>query len=129
MANILIDTNVFLDILLHRPAAAQGSACIASHLLRGDRCFVTSKALTDIYYVVRKAAHSKETAADAVRTIMSISTVADVQSVDIHRALELDMADFEDAVAASVAERLEAVIVTNNLKDFSNSPVRASFPE
>ncbi len=128
MANILIDTSVFLDILLKQPQAKACSASIARHLRAGDRCLVTAKALTDIYYIVRKAVRSKDIASEAVRTITGLCSIADVQSGDIYRGFELGMRDFEDAVAAAVAERYHAVILTSDQKDFAVGPVLTEVP-
>ena len=55
--------------------------------------------------------------------------VAPVDSALFQRARQLAVADFEDAVVASVAEVSESdYIVTRNVQDFAGSPVRAITP-
>ncbi len=128
MANILFDTNILLDVILRRPEAEAAYSSLASAILKGDTLYVSANSMPDIFYVVRKAA-SEETAAAAVDTIMSFMKIADVTAVDIRNAAASGMPDFEDAVIASVAQRIGADhIVTRNVKDFADSPVRAVHP-
>ena len=128
MANILYDTNILLDIILHRPDAEAAYSSLAESLLKGDTPYISASSMTDIFYVVRKAA-SMGTAAEAVDTILSFVKIADVTAEDIRSASSLDMSDFEDAVIASVAARIGADhIVTRNVKDFAASPVKAVLP-
>jgi predicted nucleic acid-binding protein len=55
--------------------------------------------------------------------------VADITKADIKGAFSCGIRDFEDAVQAMCARRIEAdYIVTRNIKDFENSPVRPILP-
>ena len=126
MANILIDTNVFLDILLKREHADDGYNALAKILKSRNRPIVSSSAITDIYYVTKRYFKNEDIAKTAVSTVTDFAKVVDVNESDILNALDLDLPDYEDAVVACVAKRhLAECIVTNNIKHFQNSPVKA----
>jgi predicted nucleic acid-binding protein len=91
--------------------------------------FVTASAATDIYYILRKSV-GREKALKSLKLIVSVLEVADVGKNDILRAMEADMKDFEDALAAVCAKRVKTeYIVTRNMNDFLKSPVPAATPE
>ena len=57
-------------------------------------------------------------------------TIVDILSDDIYAAFESNMNDFEDAVLVNNAERYDIdYIITNNLKDFVGSPIKALSPK
>jgi len=128
--NILLDTNIILDILLKRAPHFQFSYDI---LARAEElelvCFLSATAVTDIHFLLRKSGLSDELSRTALHQIMSLVQLADVRSDDIQRALHGKMSDFEDAVAAEIAHRLKCDrIVTRNIRDFAGSPVPALTP-
>ena len=51
---IMLDTNVVLDVLLNRPAFVQNSAAILRVASEEIQEFITASAITDIYYIARK---------------------------------------------------------------------------
>ena len=124
MANILIDTNVFLDIILKREKASDAYDAIAKIIKSRDTALVSSNTLTDIYYVANRILHNEELARAAVSFVSDIAKVAAIEKPEIRDALSYDMPDFEDAVIAAVAKKYNAkCIITNNVKHFKNSPV------
>lgn len=126
---ILIDTNVIIDYLVDRTPFADYAEQVLELCGSGKaEGFVTASAVTDIYYVVRKAA-GREKTLEAIRTLCSVLDIADVGKTDILSAMELDMPDYEDALAAQCAKRIKAdCIVTRNIANFANSPVPAKEP-
>ena len=95
------------------------------------RCegFLAAHAITTIHCLVQKEVG----AAKAKRLVSLVLVVFRVAAVDgsvIEHALQLPMADFEDAVtvAAALASECE-FIVTRGPKGFRGSPVRALGPE
>ncbi|MEG6566304.1 PIN domain-containing protein [Thermoanaerobacterium saccharolyticum] len=53
----------------------------------------------------------------------------DVTGFDCKKALKLPMEDYEDVLLAACAKRRKMeCIITRNIKDFVNSPVRAVLP-
>ena len=92
-------------------------------------CLLSASAVTDIFYVLRKALQSPQQAKERVEQLATLVTFADVAGMDIHTALSREMQDFEDAVVDAVAERNEAdCILTRNTKDFAGSAVPAISP-
>jgi len=126
---ILIDTNVIIDYLVDRTPFADHAERVLELCRSGEvEGFLTASAVTDIYYVVRKAA-GREKTLEAIRTLCSVLDIADVGKADVLGAMELDMTDYEDALAAQCARRIKAdCIVTRNIADFAASPVPAKEP-
>ncbi|NMA52555.1 MAG: PIN domain-containing protein, partial [Peptococcaceae bacterium] len=61
--------------------------------------------------------------------LCAVVDIADVGKADILSAMELDIPDYEDALAAQCARRIRAdCIVTRNITDFVSSPVPAKEP-
>ena len=85
--------------------------------------------LTTIYYVVAKH-NGKPRAKEVVDWLLAHFEVASADKARFIRARNLSIADFEDAVVASLAEASRCdFIVTRNLSDFENSPIPAFSPE
>lgn len=123
---IMLDTNVVLDVLLNRPAFVQNSAEILRVASEEIQEFITASAITDIYYIARKELRGSLQAKALIRNLLQIVHVAAVSEVDIWAALESDWKDFEDSVQNTVAEHQRFdYIITRNPSDFmdSNLPV------
>lgn len=129
MMKILIDTNVIIDYLADRTPFADHAEQVLTLCESGEvDGLITANAVTDIYYVVRKVA-GREKTLEAIRTLCSILDIADVGKTDILNAMELDMPDYEDALAAQCAKRVKAdCIVTRDISDYTDSPVPAKEP-
>jgi len=61
MMRVLIDTNIVIDVVLKRPEFFESSFAVLK-LLRGRkyRSFVAATTLTNMYFIVRKAAGKTE---------------------------------------------------------------------
>jgi predicted nucleic acid-binding protein len=129
--NILIDTNVLLDILLKREPHFSGAyEALKKALDNNDACMISAAAITDIYYVLQKGLQDREKARESLAALLKLVNIADVTALDIQTALTLSMPDFEDAVVSSVAARYTAdYIMTRYTKDFNDSPVPVITPE
>ncbi|MBQ9413212.1 MAG: PIN domain-containing protein [Oscillospiraceae bacterium] len=127
---LLIDTNVILDYLLARPGFYDDAFRVFS-LAAFDETyeFVSSSAVTDIFYHVKKELHDSYAAQNKVRELLRIITVLDVTQTDILKALELHWKDFEDAVqfAVALANHVD-VIITRNQNGFENTMIPALSP-
>ena len=129
--NVLIDTNVVLDVLGKREPFVQHSVEIlmlaAQQKLSAS---ITAYTITDIYYLTKKYISDRE---DIKRTILGLIEVLDVVDVtrsDCIKAFELSMTDYEDALLAQCAKRTKATyIITRDTKDFTSSPVEAITPK
>jgi len=90
--------------------------------------YVSATTVTDVMYILRKHT-SQADIRDAVQTLLTITDVADVLKRDITAAFQSGVKDFEDAVQAACATRINAdYIVTRNVKDFGISGVPAITP-
>ncbi len=66
---------------------------------------------------------------EAVTWMLSSFGIAPCTETTLRRATALGMLDFEDAVVAAMAENMQCdYIITRNVSDFCNSPVRALRP-
>ncbi len=127
---ILIDTNVILDILQKRePFFADSYRALRKAIEDDAECLLCASAVTDIFYMLRKALGSAQKAKEQIERLAQLVSFADVQGMDIHAALMRAMPDFEDAVVDVVAERNGAgCILTRNIRDFAGSVVPAILP-
>ena len=82
--NVLIYTNVILDVLLHREPFHVDAARIIT-LSENDKIngFVSASAITDIFYIARKALQSKIEATELLKNLLKIINVASVSGNDI----------------------------------------------
>jgi predicted nucleic acid-binding protein len=114
-----IDTNIVIDVALQRQPFYPTSLQLLTLAYRGTiQAFISSSAITDIYYLIRKA-KGHDATLDFLRIITSCCHIATVDQSVITNALESTISDFEDAVQyqAAIAANLDA-IVTRNPADF-----------
>lgn len=128
---ILIDTNIILDILLHRADFFDASYNVLKlSALSKVEVFVTANAITDIYYILRRTNKDAEKSKEALVRLLNLVDIAEVLPSDVTAALSSKITDFEDALVGAIAKRIKAgYIVTRNTRDFSNSPVPAIDPQ
>lgn len=128
---VLIDTNIVLDVLLRRADFFDASYNVLKlSTLDKTAIFVTANAITDIYYILRRANKDTEKSKEAIIQLLELVSIADVIASDIMNALPSKVTDFEDALAGVIAKRIKAdYIITRNTKDFNNSPVPAIDPK
>ena len=127
---IMLDTNVVLDVLLNRPAFVQNSAEILRVASEEIQEFITASAITDIYYIARKELRGSLQAKALIRNLLQIVHVAAVSEVDIWAALESDWKDFADSVQNTVAEHQRFdYIITRNPSDFKDSNLPVLTPQ
>jgi predicted nucleic acid-binding protein len=128
--NILIDTNVALDILLNRQPWYYNAALIFSlSRLKFVKSYISASSITDIFYITRKE-RGKIAAKEAVKRILRVFYPATVTDRNIYQALELEWEDFEDSVQYTVGKELSVdYIVTRNTGNFSLSSIETVTPE
>ena len=129
--NVLIDTNVILDAVAKRPPFNENAEKIF-YLVAKEKvtASITANSVMDIYYLIRKHLKSPDDAKLVLLKLFSLFQIIDVTGADCERALELNISDYEDALAITCAQRAKMeYIITRNVKDFSNSPVPSTTPE
>jgi predicted nucleic acid-binding protein len=119
---VLFDTNVVLDVLLEREphvgVAAKLFALVDKGRLEASICATTA---TTIYYIAAKS-FGRRRAHTQVHELLSLFDVAAVDREVLDHALDLDFADFEDAVAHEAARASGmSAIVTRDGGDFVNA--------
>ena len=126
---IFVDTNILLDFLLGReaffPEARTIFAICEKNYVQG---YISVLSIPNIVYIMRKGL-TQERIFEVISILQKVFKVADLKASDINNAKALKFADFEDALQAVAAKRVNAdFIITRNLKDFANSKVTALTP-
>jgi predicted nucleic acid-binding protein len=117
---ILIDANVALDVLLERQPFYVSGLKVLSLSKGGIELFLSASTVTDIYYIIRKELKKKEIALTLLKNLLASVDVAAVTNNEIHRAIELNWNDLEDAVQYASGETIAVdYLVTRNTSDFS----------
>lgn len=126
---LFLDTNVLLDVLAARKPWVEEAAAVLSLLEAGHaRGFVAAHTITTLHYLLSKHL-GRERAASALVDLLDLVEVAAVDDEAIRRALALGWTDFEDAVQAVCALRVEAdYFVTRDPQDFSALSIPVGLP-
>ena len=130
---ILVDTNVFLDVLLRRDdkLARDGRRFFRWCSANLNQIYITSMSLRDIGYTAHKYTHDNEqTKSIQIRAYQISHKVIGISADSAIESLYSDVADYEDSliIEAAKEEMLDA-IVTNNKKDFEKGDVPVFTPE
>ena len=130
MKRALIDTNVVLDVLFERedfiePAKAIWKA-VETGRLDG---YISAVTPITVFYVAQRQTKSLKKARLLTLEVLNTFRVCALTEAILHSATNLSIDDYEDAVQAfSALTEGRDVIVTRDLKDYANSPVRAVSP-
>jgi len=128
--NVLFDTNVILDVLLGRDpyvdAASKLFALVDNGRIKGSICATT---VTTVYYIAAKD-FGRGRAREQVHGLLGLFEVAPVDRDVLDGALDIDFADYEDAVLHESARSVGATaIVTRDRGDFARSTISALDPQ
>ena len=131
MITALIDTNVVLDYAEKREGFFEDAKEVFVQMRQGSFAgFVSSSAVTDIYFFLKKHYKSSETALSLLVTLLDTFDVLAVDRKTIDTATESGMPDFEDAVQAVAAQDVGIdIVVTRDKTGFSNSGLYVYSPE
>ena len=128
---VLLDTNIILDYL----GTNQGFTEDAERVFdlaskRKDIRLVSSSAITDIVYVLRRAVKDRALVRRKYESFRKRISILPVTERDIDRAFARDWRDFEDAVQYTVAESNQVdCIITRNGKDFEEDQIPCYSPQ
>ena len=126
---VLIDTNIFMDVLANRegfaePASQLFKLCEVSQV----QGFVYALSIANIAYIMCKELDRSQIE-EVIGKLGVIFTIADMKADDLKKAAVQPIDDYEDALQSVCASRIKAdFIITRNLKDFKNSKVMAIKP-
>jgi predicted nucleic acid-binding protein len=126
---VLVDTNIFLDVLMEREPWLDKSLDVINWCGAhpGD-AWIAWHSLSNLWYVGAKLV-GKKSAGQQIDAILDCFDVAPAHSNAARRARQLNMLDFEDALQAAAAMECGAKqIITRNTADYKRSPVAAISP-
>ena len=130
---ILIDTNIFLDVLLKREKYFRNSLRLLQLCIDEPynfQGFVSATSIINIDYISRKANAEKEIISNFLNDIIENFEIVEVNNYLMKEALNLDLNDLEDSLQAVCAISNECeFLVTRNLKDFKNIRKLVVLPE
>ena len=118
--NILLDTDVLIDVALDRQPHGQPASDLLDEIERGRVTgYFSWHTASNFYYLVSPRRGNKDAKLFLVE-LMRFVAVAPASTRSLQYGASLEMKDFEDAMACGAE-----VIATRNLRDYRNSPIRA----
>ena len=131
MTSVLFDTCIVMDLMQKREPFFDNAhklfLAVANHQIKG---FLTAKSILDIYYLLHRVYHSIDETKKHLSTLIELFEILDTTAVDCKKAVLSDVSDYEDAVMCETAIRKHVdCIVTRNLQDFKNAPVKTLWPD
>lgn len=126
----LFDTNIVLDVALDRPQlAASSRAALAWGFEHPGRGCLAWHSVATLAFFLGKHGRTSDVRS-LVGELVARLDIAGGSDRELLRAVDLPVADFEDAMVVALAESAGAThIVTRNKADFRRSPVKAVTPE
>lgn len=117
---VMIDNNIAIDALRPNPEFESAAKQIF-RLIWQDKIepFMYANSLTDIFYVMQKAAGAKK-AKEIISNLMAAVSIVPLTAEDCANALSLSMNDFEDAVIAVCAKKAKADFIVTRDEKFIN---------
>ena len=125
---ILVDTNVFLDMLLKRePFYQDGVEFIKKVRRERHEIYINAMQFRDLEYIIRKSTTKEETYKKLVNGVYClVNKIIPLTPDDVINALYEPGKDFEDTLLANSAETAGLqIIVSSNVKDFAPTHIRA----
>lgn len=115
---LLIDLNVFLDIVQERKPFYKFSSIVVSEILKNKATgIVPSHAVTTLYYLIARS-RDKQIAVEFTKWLLSKFSISPSYKTTFLQALGIESNDFEDAVIMVNAEKKNCdYIITRNISD------------
>lgn len=122
MKKIFIDTNILLDVAMHRNDFLEHSAAVwADCESRRVQGYVSAISLNNMHYVLKKHV-DPATALEDVRLVLNIFSIVPLDGSVLRLAADLPHKDFEDAIQIFSAIQAKAdFIVTRDRQHFPDS--------
>lgn len=121
MSRVMVDTSVWMDVVLGRPMLADESrGAIMACLERGDDVLIAASSLKDVFFFAAQSAGT-DAAYRAVELVLTIASPAQVDGTICKEALALGRPDYEYGIVAACALAEGAsTIITRNEHSFSD---------
>ena len=126
---LMIDANVILDVLQKRePFYLDSSKVLKMCETNMAEGHLSTLTFTNLVYIMRRELNS-EKIEQVLKTLSLICCFDDLTLSDIINAASIQWDDFEDAVQATIAKRINAdYIITRNVKDYRKCSIMAMTP-
>ena len=123
---IFVDCDVLLDVGLKREPFYLASGTLLDYLERNKNIgFIAWHSIANFFYITAKY-DNKQQSKRFIAELCGFLTIVPVSNQDLLAALNLPFNDFEDAMQCASAMACNAnVLVSRNIKDYQNSPIRA----
>lgn len=127
---VFVDCDVLLDVGLGREPFCQASGAVLDYLANFTGSgFIAWHSIANFYYLTSKSA-SKAQRQQFLMELSGFLTIVPASNNELLQAIGLDFNDFEDAMQCACALACRAdVIVTRNISDYRQSPVKVQTPE
>ncbi|MEI8049476.1 MAG: PIN domain-containing protein [Bacteroidota bacterium] len=124
MINILLDTNIVIDLLASRdPFYVEAAELFSLADKKSLKLSVSALSLANTHYILSKFTNDQE----ARKILRNFKVIVDILPLDdkvVDLALNSDFKDFEDAIQYFTAiENNQKLIVTRNKSDFKESKI------
>lgn len=127
---LMIDTNVFLDMMQERKPHYHYSSIVLSEVLyKRVEGVIAGHVLTTIYYLLVKY-RNKQFANEKTDWLLANFAIISAERPQFVHARTLPFHDFEDAIVTVLAEISNCdYIITRNIADFEHSQIPVLTPE
>lgn len=127
---VYIDTNVLLDILLHRNGNIYAADALIEATNRNQELAVSATAFTDICYILRKNLKDSKKVLNLATELSKIVVFLPTTDKEIQFSLTAGWEDIEDSIVYATAKEAKCIaIITNNIMDFKKSEIPVYTPE
>jgi predicted nucleic acid-binding protein len=130
MRDVLLDTNIIVDIALARmPYYDDAKIIFQAAQDKQIAIYMSASSITDVYYIISNKI-GNVLATGFITNLIEILNIVTVSKETILAALALGWKDFEDAVQYSAGAAVTvSAIVTRNPKDYSGSEIPVLSPQ
>lgn len=129
---LFIDTNILIDYTTRRQPFTENAGKIIDLCINETaRGYIAVHSLLNMFFILRKEIHDVSKRRERLIDLTEFLDIVEVDKSIVLSALKNDsFRDFEDCVQAECANRIGAdYIITRNVKDFAQSPIKAITPE
>ena len=121
---LFIDTNVYLDFLMHRGNEWESAEAIFKLAESGAiEIYTSASSILNIMYVMNNYKLSRRQVIDSAYAILSYTTLINPDNTVFEIALSSAFKDIEDAVQYHTALEIKGgnYFITSNIKDYKNA--------
>lgn len=128
--NLLIDTNIILDIVLKREKYQIAVSLFKTIDNIGAKAYITATTVTDLFYIIQRQTHHVEKTYTIMKNIFKIVSVLSVTNEDVQAAFDREWKDFEDCIQYTTAQNNHVnYVITSNIKDYEDNLGNVILPE